>query len=88
MTVADLKDLIADLPDDMPVLIPLNPTEGFDGELFSPCLVESGIGTLEGLSPEDEQEALLLNKPTTQEAFVLVPCGYFEEHEEIDPTLN
>jgi hypothetical protein len=91
MTAKDLKTLLADVPDDMQVLIPLNAGEGFTGEFFSPCNEDSGIGGLgtEDLSEEEIKEYQLLNKPIPQkDSFVLVPCGFFQEHEGPHPAMN
>jgi len=71
MTVKELKELLADMPDDMEVLIP---TESFFNGLFvSPCMVESGEIDIHG-----EKE---------QEAFALVPCGFFELNNEDDEDI-
>lgn len=90
MTVKDLRQLLEGVDDDMQVVIPLEPTEGFTGAFFSPCLHESGeieMGT-EDLSEEDIAEHELLNKPVPAEpSFALVPCGFYEE-KHIDPTMN
>lgn len=91
MIIADLKELIAGLPDDMEVFCPMNPMEGFTGAFYSPCLVESGkivMGT-EELSDEEIAEYELLERPLPgEDTFVLVPCGFYEEHEGVDPALN
>lgn len=91
MNVKDLKEMLATLPDEMQVLIPLNAGAGFTGEFFSPCLEESGdadLGT-EDISEEDAKEYDLLNKPLPSEkSFILVPCGFFQEHEGPLPELN
>lgn len=77
MKVKDLRELLEGVDDDMHVLIPVNPV--FDGMFKHPCLVESGVGEL-GVNE---------NLGTTEESFLLVPCGFFEEHEDkIDPQLN
>jgi hypothetical protein len=80
MTIGDLKEMIHALPDDMQVLIPMNAGEGFDGAWFSPCIEESGEATL-GID-EDEENG------ETDEAFCIVPCGFFEPHEGVPPELN
>lgn len=87
MTVKDLKELLAEADDDMQVLIPLG--ESFDGAFLSPCMEESGIADL-GIyeSEDDEKEAALLNKPITEKSFVIVRCGFFQEHEGPPVELN
>jgi len=89
MTVKELKEKLANAPEDMQVLIPLNAATGFDGMFFSPCNGDSGVGALgtEDLSEEEVKEYQLLNKPLPQQdSFILVPCGFFEHHE--DHSLN
>lgn len=91
MTVLELKEMLAALPDEMQVLVPLNAGAGFTGEFFSPCLEESGdadMGT-EYVSEEDAKEYDLLDKPLPSEkSFILVPCGFFQEHDGSLPELN
>lgn len=91
MTIKDLKEKLSGLPDEMEVMIPLNAGSGFDGMFFSPCMEESGeagFGT-EDLSEEEIEEYKLLNKPLPEEkSFVLVPCGFFEAHEELEQIQN
>lgn len=91
MTVAELKQKIQDLPDDMRVLIPGNAMEGFTGEFFSPCIQETDAHEM-GLEDLDEDEIkerkLLGNPPKTEKSFILVPCGFFQEHEGPHPTMN
>jgi len=80
MTVKDLKEMLADAPDEMQVLI--SHTGSFDGVFVSPCMEDSGIsegGLYE--SEEDEKEATLLNKTATRKDFLLVRCGFFDETE-------
>lgn len=91
MTVRDLKQLLEGCDDDMKVLIPLNPADGFDGMFFSPCIEESGVGEMgtEDLEEDDLKEMELLDKEIPQEpTFVLVPCGFFEKHEGVPAELN
>lgn len=91
MNVRDLKEMLASLPDEMTVLVPLNAGDGFDGNFFSPCLEESGDAELglEDLDEEEIAERKLLNKPPdTERSFMLVPCGFFQEHEGPLPELN
>jgi|GEM_PF-2423888 len=76
MKVKDLKQLLAEADDDLDVLIPMNGE--FDGMFKHPCVEESGVTEL-GLN-EDSDE--------TKPAFLLVPCGFFEEHEGVPPELN
>ncbi len=91
MTVADLKEMLNELPDDMDVLIPMNAGEGFTGAWFTPCIEESGgveLG-IEDLTDEEIKERKLLNKPIeVDNALCLVPCGFFEPHEGVAPELN
>lgn len=89
MTVKDLKELLENVSDDLQVLLPM--TMEFDGAFYSPCIEESGVGGLglEDLSEEDIAEHELLNKELpSQDAFCLVPCGFFEPHEGVAPELN
>lgn len=91
MTVAQLKEKLENVPDDMRVLIPGNALEGFTGEFLSPCIQETDaieLG-LEDLDEDEIKERKLLNKPPkTETSFVLVPCGFFQEHEGPHPTMN
>lgn len=94
MTVKELKQLLEGLDENMDVVIPLQPMEGFTGAFFSPCMQESGqieMG-IEDLSEEDLAEYQLLNKEIPHEpSFALVPCGFFSpciEERHIDPALN
>lgn len=84
MTVKKLKELLEKVPDEMKVLIPAEPHNGFTGVFFSPCEQDSGeieMGT-EDLTEEDENEMKLLNKEIPSEkSFVLVPCGFYETHD-------
>lgn len=77
MTVADLKKMLADAPDDMSVLIPM--TGEFDGYFKHPCVEESVISHLS----EDEN-----GEDSPMDAFMLVPCGFFKEHEGVPVELN
>jgi hypothetical protein len=82
MNVKQLRELLEGKPDDMPVLIPVS--QEFDGAFYSPCHEDSGDAQLgdEPLSEEDLKEMELLNKPIPEEpAFLLVPCGFFEEQD-------
>ena len=92
MTIKHLREMISDLPEDMEVLVPLNAGDGFDGMFFTPCLEESGDAELglENLDEEEIKERELLNRPPeTEKSFMLVPCGFFHEHEEeVNPELN
>ena len=87
MNVKELKLMLADCPDEMNVLISL--TGEFDGAFVHPCLEESGEADL-GIYEieEDEKEAALLNRPITEKSFVLVRCGFFNEHDGVEPELN
>lgn len=87
MTVGDLKEMLADASDDMPVLISL--AGDFDGMFVSPCMKESGISEAAIYEyEEDEEEALLLGKEITRTDFILVRCGFFIEHDGPDPEEN
>lgn len=76
MTVKDLKQLLSKAPDEMQVLMPM--TDIFDGYFKSPCVKESGVATL-GVNE---------NLKTEEDSFVIVPCGFFEEHEGPSTELN
>lgn len=76
MKVKDLKQLLADADDDLDVLIPMNGE--FDGMFKHPCVEESGVLEL-GVDEDSDK---------TEPAFVLVSCGFFEEHEGVPPELN
>ena len=76
MTVKELKGILKDAPDEMQVLIPVSGE--FDGFFKSPCNEETGISEL-GID-EDSDE--------TAPAFVIVPCGFFEEQHGVPPELN
>lgn len=81
MKVKDLRKLLEGVDDEMKVLIPLDMKE-FTGEFVHPCIAESGVAGLgtEDLNEEDIAEYKLLNKEIpSEESFVLVPCGFFEE---------
>lgn len=85
MTVKKLKELLSNVPDEMKVLIPSQPTEGFTGVFFSPCEVDSTVIEMHGdeNTTEEEVEAFenkALDIPG-EKSFVLVPCGYYEEHD-------
>lgn len=82
MTVKQLKEKLASLSDDMQVIIPVEPSEGFTGIFFSPCVKESDviIIPLEDLDEDDLEQYTLLNKEIEQEeSFCLVPCGFFDK---------
>jgi hypothetical protein len=85
MTVKKLRELLTDLPDDMQILIPAEPTVGFTGAFFSPCSEDSGVtelGTTD-LSEEEMQEMELLGQEIPHDkAFVFVPCGFLQEHDD------
>lgn len=83
--------MLSDIPDETQVMVPLNAGNGFDGQWFSPCIVESGKVKfdLEDLDDEEIKERELLNQPVKQEdSFILVPCGFSKEHEGPDPAMN
>lgn len=91
MTIKDLKEKIAELPDDMLVMIPVNPSDAFDGLLFTPCIEESEVIEmgLDDIPEEDIAEMELLNKPIPEESsFMLVPCGYFDRVHDPAVELN
>lgn len=82
MNIKKLKELIAELPDEMKVLIPAQPSEGFTGVFFSPCEQDSGeleMGGDETMSEEDVEKAINLGSLETDKSFVLVPCGFYDE---------
>ncbi len=70
MTIERLKELIEDLPDDMQVLIPAEPREGFTGEMWSPCSQDSGVIGLPDHLGVDENK------------FFLCPCAFFNTENE------
>ena len=76
MTISELREIISDLPGDMDVLIPAHPFEGFTGVLFPPCIEESQPVTT---SVEEGVE---------EEAFMLVPCGFFDKEHDETVALN
>lgn len=86
MKVKDLRKLLEGVDDEMIVLIPTSME--FDGRFISPCEGESGEADLGMYDQEDEQEAMLLNKPTTRKDFILVPHNFFEPSDGVDPELN
>lgn len=95
MTIADLKEKIKDLPDDMNVLVPMNPSEKFDGMFFSPCVGASGVIDMAppGMTMEEAERLENLKQPLpTVPEFMLVPCGYMdracEEEKEGPAELN
>lgn len=83
MKIKDLKELLKK-PDgismddwnEMQVLIPVSGE--FDGFFHSPCIEESGVVDL-GID-EDTDE--------TDASFIIVPCGFFNEHTGVPPELN
>lgn len=80
--------MLKGLPGDMEVLIPV--VSPFDGRLYSPCMGESGVGQIPYF--EDEEDALdeenyTEDMPQT-EIFLLVPHGFTEEPEGVDPEMN
>lgn len=83
MTIKKLKELIADLPDDMKVLVPAQPTEGFTGHFFSPCEQDSGVIEMGGEAELTNEEAEAWENKALEipmeKSFVLVPCGFYEE---------
>lgn len=78
MTVKELKEMLSDLPDDMDVLIPMEPMEGFTGVWFSPCIEESSVVEMALDEYGDE----------TEDSLALVPCGFFDIHEGPPAELN
>lgn len=82
MTIKKLKELISELPDDMKVLVPTYPTEGFTGHFFSPCDQDSGeseIGGDESMTEEEIETAANLGTLQSEKVFLLLPCGFDEE---------
>lgn len=92
MTVEDLRFMLEGLPGDMPVVCPLNAGQGFDGIFFSPCLMESGKADLGLTDAEDDIEEFdeigAVLDPPGEKLFILVPCGFFEIHEEQERIQN
>lgn len=89
MTVGELKELLADVDDDVEVLIPQNAEEGFTGFFFSPCAEDSGLG--DGATDDPEDYDPLINPVPYEQSFFLVPCNFFVEADEqnnFDPQLN
>lgn len=72
MTVAELKNLLEGVADDMEVVIPMNPE--FDGFFQGPCSYESGVGELA--------------VPEATDFFIIVPCGFFDKEHGVNPQLN
>lgn len=84
MTVKKLKELLANVSDDMKVLVPAQPTEGFTGMFFSPCEEDSGeleMGGDETMTEEEFEKQENLGMLKGEKSFVLVPCGFYEEHD-------
>lgn len=81
MTVGKLKELLKDIPDEMQVLVPMNPMERFNGAFFSPCEEMTGVGDL-GIEEETDEMRLLNQESASEKSFVIVPCGFFEDHED------
>lgn len=91
MTAGELKKLIADVPDDMQILVPVNPMDGFDGQFFSPCTEETGeiLMGMEDIDEEEMKERKLLGKEIPeQKSFVLVPCGFYDKEHDKSVELN
>ena len=86
MKVGALKKMLSDIPDDMMVLIPGEPNEGFTGLFFSPCEHDSGVIELGGDENTTLQEVEAFERDQldlpTEKSFLLVPCGYFNEHDD------
>lgn len=83
MTVKDLKAMLDGIDDEMEVFIPAN-SEEFDGRLYSPCAVDSGLSQIADVPDEDMQDYIENGEDTewkypTKDIFMLVPCGYSEE---------
>lgn len=91
MTVKELKKKLATMPDDMNVLVPVNPMDGFDGQFFSPCNEETGeveMG-LDDIDDDEMNELKLLGKEIRKEkSFVLVPCGFYDKEHDQTVELN
>lgn len=83
MNVGQLRSLLEGLSDDIQVLIPMS--SEFDGMFYTPCMADSGVSKmmLDDVSEEDIRERELLGQPIGDEdTFCLVPCGYYEEHDD------
>lgn len=76
MLVKDLNKMLQGVDENLEVLIPMTPE--FDGYFKYPCLVESGVTEL-GISKDTDE---------TQPAFLLVPCGFFDEKHGVQPEDN
>lgn len=83
MLVKELKQLLKGINGNMKVLIPI--TDEFNGIFYSPCIYESGLGTMGtdfSIDEEEIRERELLNKEIpSEDIFLLVPCGFTEEHD-------
>ncbi len=69
MNIIDLKNLIKDLPDNMQVIIPGEPFEGFTGFFFSPCIEES-----QPIEMGTDEDSFI-----QEMSFALVPCGFYDK---------
>lgn len=76
MIVDDLKKLLNGVDGKTKVLIPFS--SSFDGYFKSPCIEESGVSEL-GITEDGDE---------TDTAFLIIPCGYFEEERGVPPELN
>jgi hypothetical protein len=84
MTVKELKQLLADAPDDLPVLVMMpNPIKPGMFAFAEACTCETGISKL---GPDENMEN------EGQEAFLVLPHGFGVPEDEIDneqiPELN
>jgi hypothetical protein len=75
MNVGELKELLKEVPDDIQVFFAAS--DYFDGLFKEPCLNMSGVAGMV-LNNEEEQ------------AFILVPCNYFniEDSDNVDDDLD
>lgn len=69
MKVHELIKMLQKADPDMDILIPVSGE--FDGFFHSPCLEESGVAEM-GLDEEGNER---------RESFMIVPCGFFQEHD-------
>lgn len=83
MTVGDLKEMLEGVDNEMEVIIPMNAE--FDGIFRSPCAGETGVIeiTAEDIEDDDIDEFTQM-----KEVFAILPHGFGEPHEGVDPELN
>lgn len=75
MTVGQLKELLVGVDDNTMVYIPVQ--QEFDGHLYSPCIIDSGVGEISddpNMGEEEFETRLNLGTLKGKEAFLLLPC--------------